>query len=69
MALFDLYEKDGAVFRKPASRRHGIVDEVQHTDGSWKPYTGDRLAPVSFGDHIGQKEFASVRAALKHAAE
>jgi hypothetical protein len=28
LALYDLYEKDGAVFRKPAARKHGFVDEA-----------------------------------------
>lgn len=56
MALYDLYELDGAISRKPADRRRGIVDDVLRSDGRREPYSGCRLAPVAFGDHACQRE-------------
>jgi hypothetical protein len=36
---FDIYEKDGTVFRGPA--HHHIIDEVRLPGGGWKRYYGD----------------------------
>ncbi len=57
MALYDLYEKDGAVFRTPAGPCIRPIADVKQADGTWAPYKGDRMAPVTFGDHLGQQEF------------
>jgi hypothetical protein len=50
MAGYDIYEKDGAVFRGKAGSF--LVSEIQIGD-EWIPYRGDRVAPALFGDHIG----------------
>jgi hypothetical protein len=52
---FEYFEKDGAVFRKPATQRHPFVREIK-VEGEWRPYTGDRIAPVVFGDQITAEE-------------
>lgn len=52
----DIYEKDGAVFRGPA--KAGFVNEVQ-VKGKWVPYSGDRRAPVAYGDHLRTVKDAS----------
>jgi hypothetical protein len=48
---YAIYERDGAVFRKPAEREHGFIDDV-FRDGRWVPYEGNRVKPVSFGDFV-----------------
>lgn len=63
MALYDIYEKDGAVFRKPASAKQAHVDQIQKSDGSWVDYEGDRMAPYMFGDDMGQKDLLDEAAA------
>lgn len=52
MALFDIFERDGAIFRRPASDLPLPITEVQRGDGKWVPYEGDRLKPVVFGDFL-----------------
>jgi hypothetical protein len=68
MAKYDIYEKDGAVFRKPSERKHGIVDDVQ-VDGEWRPYRGDRMAPVSFGTFLRTEDGEPAAKAQALAAE
>jgi hypothetical protein len=51
---YHYFEKDGAIFRKSKNGAAG-VDDVKTPDG-WKPYQGDRLAPVHFGDRISEEE-------------
>jgi len=50
---FLYYEKDGATFRQPEGARG--VSHVK-VDGEWHEYTGDRIAPIKFGDQITAKE-------------
>jgi hypothetical protein len=53
MAKYNVYEKDGAIFRGRADC--GFVSEVMGSDG-WVPYSGDPLAPVTFGDFLRVEE-------------
>lgn len=50
MPKFDIYEKDQAAFRGPHGAR--FIDEVQVPGGAWKPYYGDRIAPVMYGNFV-----------------
>ena len=50
---YDVFEKDQAVFRGHADA--GYVHEVQNGD-AWKPYSGDRRAPVVFGNFVRTME-------------
>ena len=59
MAKYNIYEKDGAVFRGKAGA--GFVRDVWTSEG-WVPYDGDRLAPVTFGDHLRQENDREVPA-------
>lgn len=54
------FEHDNAIFRKRSGGRTPCVDDVLTPNG-WKPYTGDRLAPIWFGSEIidGQAVMAS----------
>jgi hypothetical protein len=56
---FKLYEKDGAVFRV----KLGFVgvSDVKWPDGKWHEYEGDPLAPVFFGDYLGEEEMSDIR--------
>src|SRR4051812_24739915 len=49
MARYDIYEKEGAIFRGRAAA--GFVTDVWTPDG-WEPYGGDLCAPVAFGDYL-----------------
>jgi hypothetical protein len=52
---FDIFEKDGARFRRPTGRDVPLVDHVER-NGSWVPYEGDRVAPAMFGHFMGTEE-------------
>jgi hypothetical protein len=52
---YSYYEKDGAYFRRDDTGGHLGVNDILGADG-WKPYTGDRLAPVYYGDRIEAKD-------------
>jgi hypothetical protein len=55
---YDYFEKEGAVFRrrlKPGVWPAPLVHDIK-VNGKWAPYTGDRAAPVYFGDEISAKE-------------
>jgi hypothetical protein len=68
-AKFDIFERDGAVFRRPHGRDVALVDHVRNGD-DWIPYKGDRSAPVHFGTFMGVEEHeAAVTRAAKMAAE
>ena len=49
------FDKDGAIFRK-TKNASGIGIEDVKTPTGWKPYEGDRLAPVYYGDSISEEE-------------
>lgn len=58
MPLYDVYERDGAVFRAPANQGYHWVTEVQLSNGSWAKYEGqDPMKPVVFGDYLGQRRY------------
>ena len=48
--LYDFYEKEQALFRGPAGA--AFVTEVRWPGGQWVSYSGDRRAPVVFGNVI-----------------
>jgi hypothetical protein len=52
LAKYDVYEKEGAVFRGPA--KAGYVNQVRQA-GKWVPYQGDRRAPVAFGEKVREE--------------
>jgi hypothetical protein len=56
MPRYDIFERDGATFRRPHGRDVPIVDDVWHGD-RWVPYQGDRSKPAMFGDFIGVEEY------------
>jgi hypothetical protein len=62
MAKYDIYEKDGVLFRGWADA--GFVNEVMTSEG-WRPYAGDGRAPVAFGDHVRAEEAESNRQAVR----
>jgi len=49
MKTYDIYEKEGAVFRSKAGCI--AVSEVWTSEG-WQPYKGDGLKPVHLGDYL-----------------
>lgn len=53
MAKYNIYEKEGAVFRGRAGC--GFVTEVM-TQNGWEPYNGDPCGPVTFGDFLRAEE-------------
>ncbi len=55
MTKYRYFEKDGAVFRKPADRSDPYIDDVC-IRGEWQPYTGDPAAPCYFGNEITAEE-------------
>ena len=61
MARYNIYEKEGAVFRGRAGS--GFVTEIWGPNG-WEPYNGDRLAPVVFGDFLRTEEPEAPRSRL-----
>lgn len=63
MSKYDIYEHEGATFRKPADRKQPYVDDVLHGD-KWVPYKGDRQAPCMFGDLV-RTEGGEIAAAEK----
>lgn len=65
---FHYFEKEGAVFRKPATQRHPFVNEVK-LNGEWKPYTGDRQAPVYFGDQISAAQAGEMEEAEEESGD
>lgn len=59
MRVYDVYERDGAVFRAPANQGYRWVTEVQLPNGTWADYKGaDPMKPVFFGEYLGQREYA-----------
>ena len=56
---YNYFEKDGAIFRRKKSVKTMSVEDVKTPDG-WKPYQGDRLAPVYFGDSISEEEACGI---------
>lgn len=56
MAKFDVFEREGALFRRPFGVRAAIVDDVLNGE-KWERYQGDRSKPVHFGEHVGVREF------------
>lgn len=52
LAKYDVYEKEGAVFRGPA--KAGYVNQVRQA-GKWVTYQGDRRAPVAFGEKVREE--------------
>lgn len=56
MPKFDVFEKDGALFRRPAGREIALVDHVLNGE-RWEPYRGDRQKPVHFGDFLGVRDY------------
>jgi (p)ppGpp synthase/HD superfamily hydrolase len=49
MRRYDIYEKEGAVFRGRSGSH--FVTEIQVGD-DWQPYDGDPMRPVVFGDYL-----------------
>lgn len=47
---YETFEYDGAVYRREAG--FAGVSEVRDGKGAWKPYTGDRMKPVTFGERV-----------------
>ena len=45
------YKHDGAKFRRRGDAPYRSIDDILH-GSTWKPYTGDELQPVVFGDRI-----------------
>jgi hypothetical protein len=72
MKRYDIYEKEGAVFRGEAGS--GFVTEIQRSSG-WEPYEGDCRKPVVFGDFLrteaktGVGEVLAIRRRRKKAGE
>ena len=53
---FNLYELDGATFRQYKGFA-GIQEILNPDTGEWQDYEGDdRMAPVTFGDFLGEQE-------------
>jgi hypothetical protein len=52
---FDVYEKDGAMYRGPVGER--IAEDIWLKDEErWTPFNGARTDPVLFGSYVGQQE-------------
>jgi len=52
---FEYFERDGAYFRRPKGLGTMSITDVRAGD-RWKPYKGDRLAPVHFGSRVSEEE-------------
>jgi hypothetical protein len=52
---YKYYEYDNAFYRRPASVNNPVVTEVK-TPLGWKPYDGDKIAPVFFGDEVSAED-------------
>lgn len=50
MSAWEYYNREDAIFRRPAGRPGGVTD-VLHGE-EWKPYAGDRTAAYLEGDRI-----------------
>jgi hypothetical protein len=59
MPQYDVWERDGATFRRRIGKVEDyvpIVDEVYHPGRGWTPYPGDRVKPAMFGDYLGRRK-------------
>lgn len=54
---YEYFEKEGAYFRREKGRKVRAVQHVlNRRTGAWENYTGDKLAPVVFGDQVTERE-------------
>lgn len=62
---WEYFNLDGATFRRPANKPGGVTHILNGK--FWKPYNGNRTAPVLYGDRIMLK--ADEPTAEQHGAD